>query len=262
MSEKRIEGIGAKPPAPELIKPSIAKAKARTQRRSFAPFIALERDEAGVHQWEWPFEDTSDDWLHLVVDAFGTRSANIAHIFVDQLAALAAKQWDEPTGKWIPDAQEVSALIAIVSACRPKNEAQAAMAAQMAAVHLMTMRVGSRLGEHPWDTKMIGAFSRLARTYAIQMDTMQSLKGKRRSVKQHITVTQEKHIHNHQHVHLEGGTDIIGNQPHEARRTSVTEKCDTLPSPESSGVVVWLPSDEGQAGLSPSRREKSGRAQG
>src|SRR3546814_10272488 len=76
------------------------------------------------------------------------------------------------------------------------------------------MKVAKRVADYPHDTRMIAAYAKLARASATQFETMAVLKGKRRSTRQQITVTHEKHIHHHQHVHLEGGADETGVQPH------------------------------------------------
>src|SRR3546814_7067473 len=67
--------------------------------------------------------------------------------------------------------------------------------------------------------------------------TMAVLKGKRRSTRQQITVTHEKHIHHHQHVHLEGGADETGVQPHARQGKSPDAVLDraALPSTDPIG---------------------------
>src|SRR3546814_7424551 len=82
------------------------------------------------------------------------------------------------------------------------------------------MKVTKRVADYPHDTRMIAAYAKLARASATQFETMAVLKGKRRSTRQQITVTHEKHIHHHQHVHLEGGADETGVQPHARHGTS------------------------------------------
>jgi len=90
---------------------------------------------------------------------------------------------------------------------------QAALAAQMVAVHLMMMEVSERcLRTYKCaDPHLLSAASKLARTFAIQSETLAKLQGRKTS-RQKITVSYERHEHKHVHVH--GGEKEIGGQPH------------------------------------------------
>jgi hypothetical protein len=189
-----------------------------------------------------------------VLDSFDTRHANVAAVFLDQLEAICKRTWSEKYQDWQPDDLELAALLSIVSSCRPKNEAQAAMAAQMAAVHLLTMRVADKIGEHPWDMRMVGAFAKLTRTYAEQMDIMNTLHGKSRSTRQKIIVRHEKHVHHHQHVHVKGGAKENGSQAHAS--TDVAGECAALPGDNARGEVVPFTSGDGQGRVPNARRLK------
>jgi len=90
---------------------------------------------------------------------------------------------------------------------------QAALAAQMVAVHLMMMEVSERcLRTYKCaDPHLLSAASKLARTFAIQSETLAKLQGRKTS-RQKITVSYERHEHKHMHVH--GGEKENGGQPH------------------------------------------------
>ena len=262
----RISGLeeNERIPTPEVLEPSIEKARVRTLKRAHAPFMELSIAADGKSRWEWPFDDNDQQWKFLILDAFGTRHADVAAVFVNQLVALCSKgNWSDEHQRWYPDDVELSAMMAIVAAHRPRNEAQAALAAQIAATHLLTMKIAKRVSDYPYDTRMISAYAKLARTSAAQAEAMMAIKGKRRTSTQAITVTHEKHIHHHQHVHVTGGVEDNANQSH----ATVDSRADkngagtALLSDDATGQVVPLRSCEGQAGL-PHARGKGRRAQG
>jgi hypothetical protein len=264
--DRKFGGLTEKNPTPDSVKPAIEKAKRRTLRRDVAPFMELVRSPDGDAEWNWPFDDSDGtEWKFLILDAFGTRHGNIATVFVNQLMALCSRDWDATSENWYPDDVELTSLLAIIASFKPRNEAQAAMAAQMAAVHLMSMRVAKRVGENPWDSRLMGAFAKLTRTYAAQMEVMHGINGKRRSTQQKITVRHEKHIHHHQHVHLEGGAKENESQPHATvdGRAAENEPGPEMLGEDAGGQIVPLRSCEGQAGLPHARRGKRiGRAHG
>jgi len=61
-------------PIPDVLRPSIEKARARTVMRRHGPPVHLERGDDGKLHWSWPFgEDDAErgDWKWLVLDTFG-----------------------------------------------------------------------------------------------------------------------------------------------------------------------------------------------
>jgi hypothetical protein len=90
---------------------------------------------------------------------------------------------------------------------------QAALAAQMVAVHLMAMKVAEGCLKTTLcaDHRLLSAASKLARTFAIQTEALAKLQGRRTS-RQKITVSYEHH--QHQHVHMDRGEEENGGQPH------------------------------------------------
>lgn len=250
-------------PIPDVLLPSIARAKARTQSRRHGPPIRLERNADGSTQWAWPFGLTDEEdraWKWLVLDAFGTRCESVAGAFLQHLVDLCGAEYDDAAKEWVPDEGELIALLHIVSAHKPRDEGQASLAAQMAATHIITMKVAKRVTQFIHDTRMIGAYANLARASALQFEAMTTLKGKRRSTRQQITVKHEKHVHQHQHVHVAGGGSVRTGQAHAAMGNA---DCPTLPCADTTGQVVRLASCEGQEGLPDARRRQGiGRAEG
>src|SRR3546814_1495883 len=110
------------------------------------------------------------DWSSDVCssDLFGTRYTVVATVFLNHLIDLCGSEWDEENQIWVPDDGELNAILHIVAAQKPQNEAQAALAAQTAATHILTMKVAKRVADYPHDTRMIAAYAKLARASATQ----------------------------------------------------------------------------------------------
>ncbi|WP_125993388.1 hypothetical protein [Sphingomonas sp. S-NIH.Pt15_0812] len=186
---------------PALLKPWAEKAKARMDKRPASPGVMMEpRGDLGDFQAVAP-HDNHEVWSLQIHDAFGTRSPSTVAVFMDQLRSLCGQNWNDERKAWHPSETELNAALNFINSVQPRNEAEAALAAQMLAVHFMTMRMSSQALK-TGDAGMASIAAKLARTYAAQMDTLQQARGKRRSTRQHITVRHEKHIHTHQHQHL------------------------------------------------------------
>lgn len=201
---------------------------------------------------EIPTPPHSDDglwWLQLA-DAFGTRSSAVIATFMAQLEALCGKShWDDEAKQWRLDENHFSAALAIVNSVKPRNEMEAALAAQMVAIHLLTMKVAAFAIRHEYDTRTAATAGKLARTFTLQLETLQSLRGRKRTARQSITVRKESH----QHVHYHRGEEESEGQPHGPPAT-IVDQCTALPSPEPGGEAVPLPSREGQGAMPDARR--------
>jgi len=251
---------------PANLKGEAAKAVKRHQKRSLSPGVVVDVVKAGREAYvvASPHSDTAA-WEAMVCDALGTRSIGTAQTFLYQLTELCSQNWhaadvEGEYGEWCPDERELNMILHIVAGIKPRNEMQAAQAAQMVAVHLMTMRVSAqalRGGRVVAEDAAIAG--KLARTFVMQTEALAKLKGKRSSSRQTITV--EKHVHNHQHVHLERGGARNGGQSHDsaggsrvrAGAAGQLSECTALPSPQQGGDVVPLRRGEGQARLLPPR---------
>lgn len=186
---------------PALLEPWAEKARARMEKRPASPGVMMEpRGDHGDFQAVSP-HDNDEVWSLQIHDAFGTRSPSTVAVFMEQLRALCGQNWNDERKAWHPSETELNAALNFINSVQPRNEAEAALAAQMLAVHFMTMRL-SASALTTGDARTASIAAKLARTYAAQMDTLQQVRGKRRSTRQHITVRHEKHIHTHQHQHL------------------------------------------------------------
>lgn len=225
-------------PRPELLDWGPA-AERRAKARPYPPGIMLAPAGFDKEHWTAPHSDP-DLWTLQLADAFGTRSLAVISTFMDQLERLCARTvWDEEARQWRLDENQFSTAIAMVNTIKPKNEMEAAIAAQMVAVHFLQMKVSARALESSYDPQMSAAASKLARTFTMQLDALRALKGRKQTTRQSIKVTKE--LHQHVHYHDDRGGRQNATQPHE-RRAAIADQCEALPSAQSVGTVVPLPS--------------------
>jgi hypothetical protein len=230
-------------PFPATYRASVDKAQARAMRRGHGPVVSIDPD---TNELANPFEEERADWEWMIIDTFGTRCHQVAYVFIAHLVGLCASTWNEKTDRWVPNQDELTTLLHIIAANRPRNEAEAALAAQIAATHMILMKVAKRAADHPWDTRTVSTFAKLAKTSAMQIDTMAGLKGKRRTTRQQINVVHEKHVHHHQHVHVggveksEGQCDATRTGAQKLGRARVAGKRPAVPGEDETGRVVPL----------------------
>lgn len=219
-------------------------AEARAIARPYPPNVILEPAGANKEQWTPPHSDVGL-WTLQLGDAFGTRSFAVIDTFMAQLEALCTQShFDHEARQWRLDEHEFSAALAIVNSVKPRNELEAALAAQMVAVHLMTMQIAARAIKDLYDTRTAAVAAKLARTFAIQMEALRANRTKNRTVRQSIKV--RKDLHQHVHYHDHRGDTESELQPHEPPAHTSDDRA-TLPSPQPGGEVVPLPSREGKA---------------
>lgn len=225
------------------------EADKRAHARSYPPGIMLEPAGFDHEHWTAPHNDDSL-WALQLADAFGTRSRAVISTFLGQLEALCGQShWDDVAKQWRLDENQFSAALAIVNSVKPRNEMEAALAAQMVAIHLLTMKVSAFAIKHEYDTRTAASAGKLARTFTLQMEALQSMRGRKRTAHQSITVRKELH----QHVHYHRGEDHGDGQPHEPR-AAIVDQCTALQSPEQGGQSVPLSGNEGQGAMPNARR--------
>jgi hypothetical protein len=228
----------------------------RVLARPHPPGIMLEPAGYDEEHWTAPHADR-DLWTLQLAEAFGTRSMSVIHAFIRQLEKLcdSMEVWDEEAHQWRMDEHQLNAALAIVSSTRPENEMEAALAAQMVAVHLMTMKTAARAVRYDYEPRMAAVAGKLARTFNDQLRVMQDLKGRKKPVRQSIKVKRESHHHQHIHVHREGAQNdgqpqaTDGGERRSERAGEPAER-PALPSPsEVHGEVVSLASRKRKAGV-------------
>jgi hypothetical protein len=254
---RRLRKAAQKPPMPANLESVAEKARQRHRKRHPSPGVAIEVEKVTEHGYRLasPHSDT-EAWQAMVCDALGTRSEATALNFLFQLTKLCEQVWhsdDEAGGgEWVPDECELNMILNMVSSIKPRNEMEAALAAQMVAVHMMMMAVAERcLRVYACaDPHLAAVASKLARTFAMQTDALAKLRGRKTS-RQRITVSYEKH--EHQHVHVHPGEEEIGRQPH---AKDADASVAAVLSKDTSGEAVPLAGREGKAGLPHARGSK------
>ncbi len=253
----QVECPPSRPAMPTGLAARVAEADARIEQRPLNPGVAL--DESPGPLWFTAPHADQESWRKQITDAFGSRSMSIAQMFLSQLSQLCSREWQRD--RWEPDDVELNAVLGIVNSIRPDNELQAALAAQMVAVHLATMKVaGQALRGMVVDKLTANTMARLAATYALQCEALDRLKGRRG--RQEINVRYERH--DHKHVHVEGGGAQTGDQPHAPTRlaqpsSTVVPNCGSpagehersspMHGPDESRLALLLPGGKGSQAL-------------
>lgn len=262
---KRPRKAADKPPMPEFMEGSVAQAIKRHKQRQLSPGVAVEVLKAGERYMVASPHSDSAAWEAMVCDALGTRSVSTAKTFLYQLTELCSQNWHAAEvggeyGQWCPDERELNMVLNMVTSIKPRNELEAAQAAQMVAVHLMTMRLSARALSGavvaPQDAAIAG---KLARTFVMQAEGLAKLRGRKPATRQTITVRQEKHVHNHQHVHVEGGGIDNGGQPHAMEADALVA---ALLSQDAPGKTLPLAGSKREARVQNARRQGLGSAEG
>jgi hypothetical protein len=132
----------------------------------------------------------------LLMEALGTENGDFVNGLLTQLASAGTQGGEISEGR-------LNFMLSVVKDLKPKDQIEAMLAAQMAAVHMATMTFAGRLAQVEnvaQQTSTEGAFNKLARTFTTQME---ALKRYRTGGEQKVTV---------QHVSVsEGGQAIVGN---------------------------------------------------
>ena len=132
----------------------------------------------------------------LLSEALGGVDDDFLNGFLSQLASAGSE------ARQISDAS-LNFMLSVIKGIEPRDQLEAMLAAQMAAVHMATMTFARRLAlveNIPQQDSAERAFNKLARTFVSQME---ALKRYRTGGEQKVTV---------QHVSVsEGGQAIVGN---------------------------------------------------
>jgi hypothetical protein len=195
-------------------------------------------------------------WEARIRSAFSAHRLSTAIAFLDQLTSLCTISYDRGSGQWKPSEIELNFALGIIDSIRPRNQMEAALAAQMVAVHFMQMRMSSRMlgeqdiGSRDANAREAAVAGKLARTFAMQMDTLNRIRG-RRTARQSIKVKKELHQHVHYHDHR--GDRGSGAEPQAAipvrQGASVSPERTALPGQDETGCVVSLPRRQRKAGV-------------
>ncbi len=187
--------VVAKPydPKPEE-RAAIKALVARQKEKPPAPRMKVS-DKAGVAQ-------ISPDHVEpvlghaLLMEAIGTTNLEFLDGLLGQLANAGSQ------GRKV-DEHGLNFMLSVVRGIEPKDEVEAMLAAQMAAVHMATMTFARRLNHVeniPQQDSAERAFNKLARTFTAQVGALKQYRtgGEQKVTVEHVTVN-------------EGGQAIVGN---------------------------------------------------
>ncbi len=132
----------------------------------------------------------------LLMEAMGTKETAFLGLFLTQLGNVASQ------GREL-DKSGLNFMLSVVKGVEPKDQMEAMLAAQMAAVHMATMTFARRLAHVdniPQQDSAERAFNKLARTFTTQMEALKRYRtgGQQKVTVEHVTVN-------------EGGQAIVGN---------------------------------------------------
>ena len=141
----------------------------------------------------------------LLMRALGTTDPDFLYGLLGQLAN-AGTQGREVDGRGL------NFMLSVVKGVEPKDQVEAMLASQMAAVHMATMTFARRLAHVdniPQQDSAERAFNKLARTFAAQLEALKRYRtgGQQKVTVEHVTVNK-------------GGQAIVGNVARGGRGSS------------------------------------------
>ena len=167
----------------------------KRQEADLAPRMRV-RKEDGKGTTISPDHPDQDVGAGLLMQALGTADNDFIDGLLHQLADASSK------GRRV-DESRLNFMLAVIKGTNPKDQLEAMLAAQMAAIHVATMRFARQLtGAENLEQQdsAESALNKLSRTFTTQME---ALKRYRSGGEQKVTV---------QHVSVnEGGQAIVGN---------------------------------------------------
>jgi len=150
-----------------------------------------------------------DTGFALVMRALGSTDPDFVGGLITQLANASMRKGQGSEGA-------LNFMLAVVKSVVPQDEIESMLAAQMAAIHMMTMDFARRLANANTIQQQDSAeraLNKLARTFATQVEAL----------RRYRTGGQQKVIVEHVHVH-EGGQAIVGNVEHKVEGGSTKKQ--------------------------------------
>jgi hypothetical protein len=225
------------------------------RRRSSAPRLKV-IDKSGI-TGVVPDHPSQQIGETLLMEALGTTDRDFLAGFMDELLNL------DTNGCKIEE-RPLNYRLALVKGIAPRDQLEAMLAEQMAAIHLATMTSARRLA-HANDAlqreSAEGALAKLARTFTLQMEALGRYRGKGQ---QKVTV---EHVHVYpggqaivgivEHQGGGGGAEKLKEQPHALGYAPSTP----MPRADTTREPVPVARDEKRS-VSDARRSISGGAEG
>ncbi len=228
-------------PYPKGYQKALTKIRTKAARREVVnPGVVLQAAKEGRDAtWGPVFKGDDEFWWLQLADAFGTVSNSVIACFMDQLIELSDGQR--------PDQTMLNGAISIIGSYKPKTEGEAMLAAQMVAVHMLTMKAAAYAnasGRWHVPEREARLVFRGARTFAEQTDTMARLKGRKGEQHIHVHYEDKRQILDGD-VHVHRGARVSGTPSPDANDTGYGKPSDALPPPEPHGLPQMRSEDPG-----------------
>lgn len=179
----------------------------------------------------------------LLMEALGTADDDFVSGLINELANASSQ------GRGANESR-LNYMLAVIKGVKPKDQFEAMLAAQMAAVHMATMRFARQLSQVetlPQQDSAERAFNKLARTFTTQME---ALKRYRSGGEQKVTV---------QHVSVgEGGQAIVGNVTQGKSEAGLNRPANLTPALTDARQPAMTIIDERERAPVPLAREEKG----
>jgi hypothetical protein len=193
-TQNRTKVPEAKPEYKPIPREEEAIAKLQKSKAERAPRLkAIKRGDRSTLVPDHPDEATG---YLLMMEALGTSDFDFFNSLLSQLINVGSQG---------PAVEEkgTNFMLSVVKGIGPRDQIEAMLAAQMAAVHVATMTFARRLAHVeniPQQDSAERAFNKLARTFTTQMEALKRYRtgGEQKVTVQHVTVS-------------EGGQAIVGN---------------------------------------------------
>jgi hypothetical protein len=159
-----------------------------------------------------------------MMEALGTADFAFLHTLVGQLAGACSEERKEA---------ELNFMVSVVKEIKPRDQIEAMLAAQMAAVQMATMSFAQRLMHAVTVQQQDSAeraFNKLTRTFTSQMEALRRYRsgGEQKVTVQHVSVS-------------EGGQAIVGNvtqAPRETTEDKATASAPALADSQQSAMPI------------------------
>jgi hypothetical protein len=239
-------------PFPDGLDAQALGAERRVLSRSAPPRIKITRGKKGW-RFDNPYPKEHDgDWYFLLLDAFGTRHGGVLDHFLNSICDLVPEgdKWvaRDKRAYWYPSEPDFNAALAIIASLKPENEAQAAHAAQLVALHLSAMKLGNQAARYGSE-RTTAILAKTTRAYGEGIERMARLQGKvqPKQVNQTIQVVYVDQRDERWMQSARGDTQN-GGQPHGATGSS-SIPCPALPGPCPNRSELSLSRSAGETGL-------------
>jgi hypothetical protein len=218
---------------------AIERVKERRARATPVPRFNVEMTGTRVRiSADYPRGDTS---RILLADAFGTADDVLALGLLSQLAGVSQSGRTK---------QELNFMLSVVRGINPKDETEALLAVQMAAIHNATMVAARRINRVetiPQQDSASTMLNKLARTFATQVEALKRYRsaGEQTIKVQHVTIHDgaQAIVGNVSQGGGDGGLATNGGQPHEPSRAN---ECGPALLGYEQALPTEMPSPGGQ----------------